>query len=49
MLKENNSEWYKVYKKLADELANFYTNWNNFKNENSKNNYKKVMNIFLGL
>ena len=41
MLTDNNSEWYSIYKKLADELVKFYTNWNDFRNETSKHNYEK--------
>lgn len=37
----NNPEWYEIYKKLADELVKFYINWNDFRNETSKNNYEK--------
>lgn len=37
----NNPEWHEIYKKLADELVKFYTNWNYFRNETSKYNYEK--------
>lgn len=41
MFTDNKTEWYKVYKKLADELAKFYTDWNDFRNKTSKHNYEK--------
>jgi hypothetical protein len=41
MLTDNKPEWHEIYKKLADELVKFYTNWNDFRNETSKHNYEK--------
>lgn len=41
MLTDNNPEWHEIYKKLADELVKFYTNWNDFRNKTSKHNYEK--------
>lgn len=41
MLPDNNSEWYKIYKILADELVKFYIDWDNFRNKESKYHYEK--------
>ena len=38
---EDVKTWYIIYKKLADELSKFYTQYTNYRNENLKDNYEK--------
>lgn len=37
----DTQKWHEVYKKLADELSKFYTNYSNYRNQKSKDNYEK--------
>lgn len=37
----DTQKWHEVYKKLADELSKFYTDYYNYRNQNSKDNYEK--------
>jgi hypothetical protein len=46
MLADNNLKWHEIYKKLADELAKFYTDWNDFRNKTSKHNHEKSNEYF---